>query len=231
MWETAKQFSIFPQCSGVVPRHHPPDEAGQFPCNCGLGNIAFGAQSDTVKFAPESFVGFVCVGHDLRWAAGLPGLQRRCFFPHCTPAILLCRLNEKPAQMRVPRFCDAGVPLLLSAGVFPWYKAQVGRKLLRGRKPPEVPYFATEGQGGMVFYPYETAQFFNRLPIRFTPGQFLNAFIVCLHFLLRLVVQREIFFQNLVEHTIAKIQSFQPIQMPFCPIRFPVILLAVSVMK
>ena len=59
--------------------------------------------------------------------------------------------------MRVPRFCNAGVLLLLSTGVFPWYKAKVGRKLLRGRKPPEVPYFATEGQGGMVFYPYETA--------------------------------------------------------------------------
>ena len=108
--------------------------------------------------------------------------------------------------MGIPRFCDAGMLLLFPTGVFPRHKAEVGRKLLRGRKPPEVPYFTTDGQGGMILYPYETAQLFNRLPILFTLGQFLNTLIVYIHFLLRLVVQHKILLQNLVEYAIAKIQ-------------------------
>lgn len=122
--------------------------------------------------------------------------------------------------MGIPRFCNAGMLLLLSAGVFPRYKAEVGRKLLRGRKPPEVPYFTTEGQGGMILYPYETAPLFNRLPILFALGQFLNTLIVYVHFLLCLVV-------NLVEYAIAKIQCSQPIQVPFCPIGLPIVLFTV----
>lgn len=94
--------------------------------------------------------------------------------------------------MGVPRFCNACMLLLFSAGVFPRYKAEVGRELLCRRKPLEVPYFATEGQGGMVFYSDKAAQLFNWLPILPTLGHFLNALIVYVHFLLRLVVQHKI---------------------------------------
>lgn len=76
MWETAWRFPIFPQRSGIVFRHHAPDKAGQFPGNGGLSDIAFGAQGNAVKFSPETFIGFVGIGYDLRWAVGLPGLQR-----------------------------------------------------------------------------------------------------------------------------------------------------------
>ena len=76
MWETVKQFSIFPQLSGVVIRHHPPDKAGQFSGNGGFRNIVSGSQSNTVKLSLKAFIGFVGIGHDLCWAASLPGFQR-----------------------------------------------------------------------------------------------------------------------------------------------------------
>ena len=129
--------------------------------------------------------------------------------------------------MGVPRFCNAGMLLLFSAGVFPRYKAEVGRKLLRGREPPEVPYFATEGQGGMIFYPYKATQLFYWILVPFALGQFLNTLIVYVHFFLRLVVQHKILLQNLVEYAIAKIQCFQPIQVPFCPIGLSIVLFTV----
>ena len=75
MWETATQFSIFPQLSAIVFRHHAPDKAGQFSGNGGLGDITFGTQGNAVKFSPETFIGFVGVGHNLRWTANLSALQ------------------------------------------------------------------------------------------------------------------------------------------------------------
>ena len=35
----------------------------------------FGAKGNAVKFTPETFIGPVGIGHDVRWAVGLPSLQ------------------------------------------------------------------------------------------------------------------------------------------------------------
>lgn len=79
----------------------------------------------------------------------------------------------------------------------------------------------------MILHSYETAQLFNRLPILFALGQFLNTLIVYVHFPLCLVVQNKILLQNLVEYAIAKLQCSQPIQVPFCPIGLPIVLFTV----
>ena len=76
MWETAWRFPIFPRLSGIVFCHHTPDKAGQLSGHGGLGDIAFGAQGNAVKFMPEAFVGFVGIGHDLRWAVAYSNYQK-----------------------------------------------------------------------------------------------------------------------------------------------------------